>query len=139
MTITKSIAWSVVAYGLGAVAFGQRPAPLADPTDQPLLPYGISELTVNVSGELAFFFRDADGTEAIHVIGDFVLTLGEVEGQTLQSREAVIWIVQREYQGHPYRQFQILLWRDAEVAEVGHTVTTGPALFVTGPTVTPVP
>ena len=131
MTITKRIAWSVLACSLGVAAFGQRHAPLADRTDQPLLPYGISELAVNLSGELAFFFRDSDGTEAIHVIGDFMLTLGEAEGQALQSREAVIWMVHREYQGHPYRQFQILLWRDAEVAEVGHTVTSGPALFVT--------
>lgn len=131
MAITRRIGWSALAWSLGAAAFGQQPAPLADRPDRPLLPYGISELGVNLSGELAFFFNDPDGTEALHVIGDFVLTLGEGEGQALRSREAVVWILHRDYQARPYRHLQILLWRDAEVAEVGHTVTSGPALFVT--------
>ena len=131
MVPTRRIGWSVLVWSLGAAAFGQQPAPLADRLDQPLLPYGISELGVNLSGELAFFFKDPDGTEALHVIGDFVMTLGKEEGQALRSREAVVWIVHRDYQGRPYRHLQILLWRDAEVAEVGHTVTSGPALFVT--------
>ncbi|GAG47109.1 unnamed protein product, partial [marine sediment metagenome] len=111
--------------------FGQRPAPIADRVDEPLLPSGISELAVELNAELVYLFTDEDGTDAAHFIGDFVLRFGEGNAQQLSSCEAVIWITHRKYQGRPYRHVQVLLWRDAEVVENGGTVTSGPALFVT--------
>ena len=114
-----------------AAAHGQRPVPLADDVERALLPGGISELAVTLNGELAYLFKDSDGTDAVHVIGNFALVMGNHEGQELRAQEAVVWILNRHYDGRPYRHFQILLWRDAEVYEIGRTVTTSPALFVT--------
>ncbi|MHC4695902.1 MAG: LPS assembly protein LptD [Planctomycetota bacterium] len=131
MAATGRIGWGVILCCLSAAAFGQRHVPLADRVDQPLLPGGISELPVNLSAELAYLFKAEDGTDVVHLVGDFLLTLGDGEGQELRSREAVVWLVPREYGGRPYRHVQLFLWRDAEVREIGGTVTSGPALFVT--------
>lgn len=116
---------------LGAAAYGQQPVPVADRVEQPLLPSGISDFPVKLNGELVYVFKDEDGTDALHFIGDFVLTVGEREVQELRSKEAVVWIENRRYEQRPYRHLQILLWRDAEVDEIGGTQTSGPALFVT--------
>lgn len=116
---------------LGAAAYGQQPVPVADRVEQPLLPSGISDLSVKLNGELVYVFKDEDGTDALHFIGDFVLTVGEREVQELRSKEAIVWIENRRYEQRPYRHLQILLWREAEVDEIGGTQTSGPALFVT--------
>jgi len=116
---------------IGAAAHGQRPAPIADLVSRPILPDGISNLPVNLNAELGYFFKDDDGTDVVHLIGRFSLTLGEHSGQELRAREAVVWIANRDFDGRPYRHFEVLLWRDAEVREIGDTVTSGPALFVT--------
>ncbi len=115
----------------GASAYGQQPAPLADRIEQPLLPSGITEFPVQLNGELVYVFKDEDGTDALHFIGDFVLTVGDKEPQKLHSKEAVVWIDNRRHEDRPYRRLQVLLWRDAEVGETGGTFTSGPALFVT--------
>ena len=60
---------------LGAAAYGQQPVPVADRVDQPLLPSGISDFPVKLNGELVYVFKDEDGTDALHFIGDFVLTV----------------------------------------------------------------
>jgi len=116
------LAWPVAA---------QRPAPLADTVRTPLLPAEVSDLPVNIDGELALFFEEDDGTHVVHVIGDFSLQLGGEEGQTIHSREAVVWIENIGAQGAGGRSYQIILWQDAQVREFGGTITTGPALFVT--------
>lgn len=131
MVNLRRMCWGVVLCCMTATAFGQRPAPIADRVDEPLLPSGISELAVELNAELVYLFTDEDGTDAAHFIGDFVLRFGEGNAQQLSSCEAVIWITHRKYQGRPYRHVQVLLWRDAEVVENGGTVTSGPALFVT--------
>lgn len=114
-----------------ATALGQQPTPIADRVEQPLLPGGISQLAVSLNGELAYFFTEDDATEVVHLIGDFSLILGEGEAQRLRAKEAVVWLFNREYEGRAYRHYQIMLWRDAEVLEIGNTITSGPALFVT--------
>ncbi len=116
---------------LGAAAYGQQPVPIADRVGQPLLPSGISDFPIKLSGELVYVFKDEDGTDALHFIGEFALNLGEREAQELRSKEAVIWIENRLFEQRPYRHLQILLWQDAEVNEIGGTTTSGPALFVT--------
>lgn len=116
---------------LGTAVYGQQPVPVADRVEEPLLPSGISDFPVRLNGELVYVFKDEDGTDALHFIGDFVLTVGEREAQELHSKEAVVWIDNRQYEQRPYRHLQILLWRDAEVDEIGGTQTSGPALFVT--------
>src|SRR3990172_10705066 len=115
---------------LGSAAYGQQPVPVADRVDQPLLPSGISDFPVKLNGQLVYVFKDEDGTDALHFIGDFVLTVGERKAQELRSMEAVVWIDNRRYEDRPYRHLQVLLWRDAEVDEIGGTRTSGPALFV---------
>lgn len=109
----------------------QLPVPLADPVDQALLPSGISKLPLTFNSRLAYLFKEQDNSDALHLVGDFVLTIGDEAGQRLRSREAVAWISPREYQGQTYRHVEILLWGEAEIREVGGTVTSGPALFVT--------
>ncbi len=113
-----------------ATLFAQQPTPIADRVEQALLPSGISESAIALTAELVAVFKDEDGTDALHFIGDFVLALGGRDGQTLRSREAVVWLENRQHEGRPYRHLQIMLWRDAEVDELGGTLTTGPALFV---------
>ncbi|MCH8966457.1 MAG: LPS assembly protein LptD [Planctomycetes bacterium] len=116
---------------LAAGAVGQGPAPIADRVERALLPSGISELGVALDGELVYLFQDEDGTDAAHYLGGFELRQGDRRWETLKSREAVVWITHREYRGRPYRHLEILLWRDAEIRELGGTTTAGPALFVT--------
>ena len=111
---------------LALPALGQRVVPLGDEVDQALLPSGISGLPVTISGQLLHTFADSDGTEAWHVIGEFSLRTG---GQWLRSREAVVWVTHRDFDGLSYRHLQVMLWRDAQIDEAGGTVTTGPALF----------
>ena len=131
MTIPLRTTQLAVLCCLGTAAYGQQPVPVADRVEQPLLPSGISDFPVKLNGELVYVFKDEDGTDALHFIGDFVLTVGEKEVQELRSKEAVVWIDNRRYEQRPYRHLQILLWRDAEVDEIGGTLTSGPALFVT--------
>ncbi|UCC31041.1 MAG: LPS assembly protein LptD [Phycisphaerales bacterium] len=116
---------------VGTVVFGQPPTPLADPVGQQLLPSGISRLPVDLNGKLVYIFKDADGVDALHFVGEFLLTVGNGKGQTLRAREAAVWITHRAHQGRPYYRLEILLWKDAEIQEVGGTFTSGPALFAT--------
>ncbi len=109
----------------------QRPAPLADSVRSAMLPAEVSDLPVTIDGELALLFEEDDGTQVVHVIGDFSLQLGGEEGQTIHSREAVVWIEKVGANMAGGRRYQIILWQDAQVREFGGTVTTGPALFVT--------
>jgi hypothetical protein len=114
-----------------AAGYAQRPAPILDAVDEPLCPSGISRLPARINGRLAYTFKDEDGTDVLHVVGNFVLTIGGVEAQTLTSREAVLWISHRQYEGRSYRQLMILLWQDAEIREMAGTITSGPVFFVT--------
>ncbi|MCH8149522.1 MAG: LPS assembly protein LptD [Planctomycetes bacterium] len=125
------ISQSVLVVLFGAVAFGQRPTPIADSVDQALVPYGISEHAVTIGGQLAHFFSDDQGTDVLHVVGGFSLNFADAAGLDLRSREAVLWLTNREYQARPYTHLQVFLWQDAEVREVGDTVTSGPALYIT--------
>ncbi len=126
----RGIGWRAVVCCVCISAAAQQPAPIADPVEHPLLPSGISHLPVKFNGPLAYVFKDADGTDVLHFTGEFVLTLGERAGLKLRSREAVVWITHRQHEGRPYRHLQLLLWKDAEIHEVGGTITSGPALFV---------
>ena len=132
MDDVRRICWGVVLLALGTTAYAQRPTPIADPVDQSLLPYGITEQSVRIGGELAYMFKEQDGVDVVHLVGDFSLAHGgAATGHELRSREAVVWLVKKTYAGRSYVQLQIFLWRDAEVSEVGSTLTSGPALFVT--------
>lgn len=121
----------IAALGPVAVAMAIQPAPISENVEKELLPDGISSFDVNLNADLGFLFTDPDGTDVVHLIGAFSLTLGEGEGQTIQSREAIVWINPREIDGTPYHHLQLMLWRDVQVLEIGGTLTTGPALFLT--------
>lgn len=116
---------------LHTFAAAQGPVPLADPVEVPLLPAGISRLPVQLAGEMAYIFQDRDGTDVVHIIGDFRLTLGADEGQRLHSHEAVVWTTPMVHNGLPYNLYEIMLWQEAEVVELAGTRTASPALFVT--------
>jgi len=121
----------VLLCGCATVTLAQHLAPIADPVTRRLLPSGILNLPIELNAQLAHSFRDADGTTVLHCLGDFAMVVGEQPAQTLESKEAVVWIGHREHDGRPYRHMQVLLWKDAAIREVGGTVTNGPALFVT--------
>jgi len=132
MTMVRRICWGVLGATICAGAHAQRPVPLADPVDQTLLPYGITDQNIRLAGELAYMFKDEGGHDVVHLVGDFSLKLGgPATGHEMHSREAVVWLVHRTQGGKPYLDLQIFLWRDAEVREIGRTVTSSPALFVT--------
>ncbi len=88
-----------------------------------------------MSGQYVQVFDEPDGTNVLHFLGDFELVLGAQElgvgRQTVRSREAVVWINAREFQGKTYQHLQLILWRDAEIASIGGSVTKGPLLLVT--------
>jgi hypothetical protein len=128
------VVWCVTICWLGGGVHAQvepDPAPLADRVDRPLLPSGIWDHTVVANARLAHVFKDDEGTDVLHLIGEVVLAQGGQDKQTLRSREAVVWIASREHDGRPYRHLSILLWQDGEIRELGGTLTSGPALFVT--------
>ncbi len=127
--MVRWIGWSVLLFG--AAAFAQRPVPLADSVDKSLLPPGISKLDVTLDGPRAYVFQDDDGTSVLHFTGAFKLTLGTDRTRELLAREAIVWITNRRKEGRDYRHLGVLLWREAEIRDVGGTLTTGPALFVT--------
>ena len=116
--------WFAVARCLGGPA-----VPLADQVDHPLFPTGISDQTVGFDAKLVYVFEEEDGSDVLHFIGDFHLRVGDRDAQILRAREAVAWIVNRTFAGRPYRQLQVLLWRDAVIEELAGTITFGPALF----------
>jgi len=114
-----------------AVLNGQQPVPLADAVDDPLLPSGITNLPLTFNSKLAYFLEEEDGTDALHLVGEVVLTIGDDGAQRLRSKEAVAWIIPRRRNGQTYRHIDLLLWGEAEIRDVAATVTSGPALFVT--------
>lgn len=121
-------AWLVCA---GSAVYAQPLTPLGDPVQTPLLPSGVSESPFALNAELVYLFKEGDGTDVQHFVGDFALTTDITDGLTLRAREAVVWMRNLQFEGRPYRRLEMLLWRDAEIVEVGGTVTSGPALFVT--------
>jgi len=131
MVNARTIWWGVWLCLFSASAFGQRLVPLSDRVDDPLTPPGISEMPVEMNAELAYLFRDDGGTNVAHMLGDFILTVGGADGHRLRSREAVVWITDREFDGRAYRHLQVFLWQNGEVEEIGGTFTAAPALFVT--------
>lgn len=105
--------------------------PLSDPVEVSLLPSGISALPVTLNASKALLFKEDDGTDSLHFLGNFVLSIGEHADQRISSREAVVWVTHAGSGDRAYRKIHILLWRDARIQEIGGTVTTGPVLFAT--------
>ncbi|HEY3246236.1 MAG TPA: LPS assembly protein LptD [Phycisphaerae bacterium] len=109
-------------------AAAQSPVPLGEHADEPALPTGISIQNIEMFGVLMNRWAEPDGTHVIYFVGDFELHMGL---RRLKSREAVIWMTHRSFEGRAYVQYEIYLWRDARVTEPAGTVTSGPVLFVT--------
>ncbi|MGD2108980.1 MAG: LPS assembly protein LptD [Phycisphaerae bacterium] len=116
---------------LSVLAGAQPTVPLADQPARALLPSGMSHLPLRFNAKLAYVFEEPDGVNALHLVGEFVLTVGDDPAQCLSSREAVVWITPRRQDAQIYHHVELLLWGEGEVREVGGTVTTAPALFVT--------
>ncbi len=118
--------------GLVATAAAQDSGPrvpLSDPVERRLVPTGILEVPIHLNAELAYAFKDKDGIDALHLIGNFVLSTGDGEGYEFRSREAVVWISNREHQGRTYRHLEVFLWQGAQIYEIGGSTTAGPAIF----------
>ena len=112
----------------GLPAFAQDLPSLDERVNLPLSTSAISEFDVELFGKLAQLWRLPDGTEVIQYYGDFALHMGP---RRLSSQDAVVWMRAAEYEGAPYQQFEVFLWRDARVVEPGGSVSSGPLLFVT--------
>ncbi len=104
--------------------------PIHDRVYEPILPTGISESDLTLGAELAFFFKNADDKDVVHLVGDAQLKLGRESGLRLTAQEIVVWIENDVYDGRPFNRYRVFLWRNGEVVEVGGTVTSSPALFV---------
>jgi hypothetical protein len=130
MRFKRAIGCGLLLCGVVILGSGRPLIPLEDQVEVPLVPAGISELEVTVAGGLAYLFDEDDDSKVVQVLGDFSLTLGDAGGQSLRSQDAVLWISEAEHEGRRYRRLDILLWRDAQIRELGGTLTTGPALFV---------
>jgi hypothetical protein len=105
----------------------QALVPLGDDPEVALLPAGISNADAELFGELVHLWKETDGSDVIHFIGDFELHLG---ARRLAAREAVVWVSPRKYQQTEYHRFEVVLWRDARVVDTAGSVTRGPALYV---------
>ncbi|GJM23963.1 MAG: hypothetical protein DHS20C16_03780 [Phycisphaerae bacterium] len=79
-------------------------------------------------GEMVHLWRDTDGSNVVHFVGDFELQLGK---RRLNAQQAVIWMTQAKERGTSFTRLEIVLWRNARVRDAAGTVTRGPALFVT--------
>ena len=101
-----------------ARSFASRPArgqdlpPLDDQAARPLSTPAISEFDVELFGKLAHIWRLSDGTDVIQYYGDFTLHMGP---RRMSSQDAVVWMRTDDYEGRPYQQFEVFLWRDARV------------------------
>lgn len=109
----------------------QPPVPLADPVERAILPAGITRADVRLEAEIAYGFRDDDGTDAIHLVGNASLRVGENDGTQVTGQELVVWIMAQNREGIAYQHIQVFVWKDGYISEPGRTTTFGPALFVT--------
>ncbi|UCG17203.1 MAG: LPS assembly protein LptD [Phycisphaerales bacterium] len=128
MHTTRHLVWAVALLGCPGWLSAQPLVPLADSVEEPLLPPGISDQDVEMFGELVYLWTEDDGSEVIHVVGEFELHLGR---RRIRAREAVIWMTPQAYDGRSYNHFELFLWRSARVVEPAGTTTTSPVLFAT--------
>jgi hypothetical protein len=112
------------------IARGQGPVPLADTVDEPLLPSGITEGDVVLDAELAYLFNADDGARVVHLVGAASVRVGQ-DDVRMRADEAIVWISDRAHEDRSYRFVELLLWRNAEIVEVGGTHTSSAALYVT--------
>jgi len=122
------LVWAAVGFGWAGAVSAQAPVPLADAVEEPLLPSGISDQAVELFGSLAYLWTEEDGTEVVHLVGEFELHVGQ---RRLRAGEAVLWMSPRTCEGRSYNYFELFLWRDARIVEPAGTATTGPVLFAT--------
>ena len=109
-------------------ADGQPLVPLSDQVQEPLLPTGISRDSVELSGQYAYVWSEADGSQVIQFVGSFELLTG---ARRLRAQAAVVWMSRAVWQDKSYYHYEVFLWREARLIEATGTVTSGPALFVT--------
>jgi hypothetical protein len=95
---------------------------------QPLLPPGISDFPLELSGRLAYTWELADGTHVTEVRGEFSARMGLY---VLTSVDAVVWFSNHTWNDRKYIDVEIFLWQEAEVVQPGGTRESGPALIVT--------
>lgn len=114
-----------------AVTFGQS-VPLVPLDDeaatQPLLPAGISQSVPELFGNYAYVWTTEDGAQVVQYHGSFSFHLG---ARRLKSRQAVVWMHPREWEGKPYYHFEVFLSGHARVRDSAGAITTGSPLFVT--------
>ena len=70
---------------LPSACLAQTPAPISDPVSQTLIPTGVSERAVRLDGPLASIFKTDDGTDVLHIVGDFTLRLGDERRATMRD------------------------------------------------------
>lgn len=131
MKTSRGLAFGAVGLAAVAAARGQSQVPLGDRLEPPLIPAGISEQDMAIHGALAYLYKLDDGTDVMHVVGDFTLRPGETGGQRLEARQGIVWMTAGNHEGRPFRRLLVYLRDSARVTEAAGTVTEGPVLFVT--------
>lgn len=107
----------------------QRFVPLADDVQQSLLPSGIFHQDIDLRARLAHVFDDPNGSKGVHLVGKVDVAVGD-HGHRLRAREAAAWLTTRQGEQGYVTSCDLLLWGNAEIREIGGTLTTGAVLFV---------
>ena len=106
----------------------QELVPLGDPTEERAEPAGISTADIELFGQMLYHWRESDGKDVFHYVGDFSLQMGR---RRASARQAVMWLTRHEWKGDLYAHLEVFLWRDARMEDLAGTVTTGPVLLLT--------
>ncbi len=126
--VANIIAWAFVVLCCTIGASAQPLVPLADVVSEPLPESAIHLNDVNIDGQRATLWQDVDGWQVVHLVGDVMVSIGE---RRLSAQQVVLWMRDAQHRGRRFRQFEILLYRDARIVELAGTVNEGPVLFAT--------
>jgi len=99
--------------------------------DEPLLPGSIAEEDIELRARFVSQWREADGTLVLVLNGGFRLDMG---GRYFSAVDAVVWIRsgRAELDNRKFYDLMLYLSEQAEVQEVGGSITEDAALLVTG-------
>lgn len=102
-----------------------------DFADEPLLASAISETDIALRARYVRQWREPDGTLVLLLNGDFQLDMG---ARRLRASDAVVWINTDRLAEDTRRHWHLTVYLsgDAEVHEIGGTVTVDSALLVRG-------
>ncbi len=96
--------------------------------EQPLAPESGGFEPAKLSAKLGYVWRLPDQTQAMVLLGDFILKLPL---QTLISKNAVIWLSPSQVEGEKVKRLDIYMEGDAQIIEAAGGMTCDNELFTT--------